>query len=383
MAEAHFVGGNDIALLRSGAEFFPALLAAIAAAQHEIRLETYIFADDATGRRVAAALSAAARRGVRVHVMVDGFGSAPLMRTLGRDMRRDGVEVLVYRPELARFRLRRQRLRRLHRKLACIDARTAFVGGINIIDDLDGDGHERLDYALQIEGPILADIHRSMARLWEIVRWASLGRRYRSAPRRFVCVAREGPLEAAFLVRDNLRHRRSIEDAYLEAIRSARSDILIANAYFLPGRRFRRALIEAAQRGVRVTLLLEGRVEYYLQYFATQALYGQMLAAGIEIFEYTQGFLHAKVAVFDARLATVGSSNIDPFSLFLAREANVLVRDAAFAQHLAGNLHAAIGSGGRAMTTQARRAWPQRLLAWAAYGIVRALVGLSGSGRQL
>lgn len=383
MAEARFVGGNDIALLRSGAEFFPALLAAIAAAQHEIRLETYIFADDATGRRVAAALSAAALRGVRVHVVVDGFGSAPLMRTLGRDMRRDGVEVLVYRPELARFQLRRQRLRRLHRKLVCIDARVAFVGGINIIDDLDADGHERLDYALQVEGPILADIHRSMARLWEIVRWASLGKRYRSAPRRIVCVAREGALEAAFLVRDNLRHRRSIEDAYLEAIRAARSDILIANAYFLPGRRFRRALIEAAQRGVRITLLLEGRVEYYLQYFATQALYAQLLAAGIEIFEYTRGFLHAKVAVFDARVTTVGSSNIDPFSLFLAREANVLVRDADFARHLSGSLHAAIGSGGSAIAAHARRSWPQRLLAWAAYGIVRGLGGVAGIGRQL
>lgn len=383
MAESDFVRGNDIELLRSGTAFFPALIAAIDAAQSEVRLETYIFADDPTGRRVAAALSAAAIRGVRVHVVVDGFGCSGFMRTLGADMRRDGVEVLVYRPEIARFRLRRHRLRRLHRKLACIDARIAFVGGINIIDDLDAAGYPRLDYAVRIEGPLLAAIHRSMGQLWEIVRWASVGKRYRAATSPVADQAREGNIKAALLVRDNLRHRRSIEDAYLQAIQQSQTEILIANAYFLPGRRFRHALIAAAQRGVKVVLLLEGRVEYYLQYFATQGLYAQLQQAGIEIFEYRDGFLHAKVAVFDGRIATVGSSNIDPFSLFLAREANVLIDDQAFAANLAQDIRTAIESGASRIPLQGKRSRLIRLVAWCAYGAVRALVGLAGYGRQL
>ena len=136
------------------------------------------------------------------------------------------------------------------------------------------------------------------------------------------------------MIRDNLRYRRDIERAYLAAIRTAKREILIANAYFFPGVRFRRALIAAAQRGVRVTLLLQARVEYLLLHYASRALYGQLLAAGIEIQEYHRSFLHAKVAVVDDHWATVGSSNIDPYSLLMAREANVFVRDPHFADQL-------------------------------------------------
>lgn len=382
MAGIPFSRGNQVSLLRSGEAFFTALLEAIASARAEIRLETYIFANDATGQKFATALIAAARRGIHVHVVVDGFGSPDFMRTLGEDMRAAGVEVLVYRPELARFRMRRQRLRRLHRKLACIDACLAFVGGINIIDDLDQEGKPRLDYAVRIEGPLLAPIHHAMARLWELVRWASLGRRYRASAPRVACNANEGSVQAAFLVRDNLRHRRIIEDAYLDAIRSAQHEILIANAYFLPGRRFRQALLDAAQRGVQVTLLLEGRVEYRLQYFATLALYEQMLNAGIRVYEYRHSFLHAKVAVIDDMWATVGSSNIDPFSLLLAREANVEIRDRAFAAALYTDLYAAITAGGVEISGWIRLPWHYRLLSWLSYGAVRALIGLAGYSKQ-
>jgi cardiolipin synthase len=149
-------------------------------------------------------------------------------------------------------------------------------------------------------------------------------------------------------VRDNLRHRRDIERAYLDAIGAAREEIVLANAYFLPGRRFRRALRAAAGRGVRVTILLQGLVEYRLLHYATQALYGNLLAAGIRIFEYQRSFLHAKVAVIDHHWATVGSSNIDPFSLLLAREANVVVLDRRFAEDLEQSLAAAMRDGARA-----------------------------------
>jgi cardiolipin synthase len=378
MPKAVFSAGNQLTLLQSGVVYFALLVEAITAARHEIRLESYIFEDDDTGRRIAAALASAARRGVRVHVLVDGFGSAAFMRTLGDALRRDGVEVLVYRPELELFRLRKQRLRRMHRKLVCIDTALAFVGGINIIDDLDRDGNPRLDYAVRVEGPLLASIHRTMVKLWELVRWASFGKRYRATPITPAHTAHDGNVSAALLVRDNLRNRHSIENAYLVAIHAARHEIIIANAYFLPGQRFRHALMAAAQRGVTVTLLLEGRVEYYLQYFATQALYAQLLQAGIRIYEYKRGFLHAKVAVIDKDWATVGSSNIDPFSLLLAREANVLVRDAAFATELRRSLSLAITEGSVEIHDRINLPWHQRLRAWLSYSLVRALIGLVG-----
>jgi cardiolipin synthase len=181
------------------------------------------------------------------------------------------------------------------------------------------------------------------------------------------------------LLRDNLANRRAIERAYLKAIGSARREVLIANAYFFPGRRFRRALAEAARRGVRVRLLLQGRAEYVLPHFATQALYDPLLHAGVEIVEYHRSFLHAKVAVVDD-WATVGSSNIDPFSLLLAREANVVVLDAGFAATLRERVLASMAEGGRPVLhdEHAKRPWTQRLWGWFATRMLRLGVVVSG-----
>jgi cardiolipin synthase len=192
-----------------------------------------------------------------------------------------------------------------------------------------------------------------------------------------------GSHRAQFLVRDNLRHRRDIEDAYLDAIARSRSEILIANAYFFPGVHFRRALMDAAARGVRVVLLLQGRAEYFLLY-ASRALYGAFLDAGIEIHEYHKSFLHAKVAVIDRQWATVGSSNIDPFSLLLAREANVVVEDRVFAEQLHRSLVREMGEGA---TQLKRERWtneplPLRAATWISYGLVRFLTGTFAYGRK-
>jgi cardiolipin synthase len=297
-----------------------------------------------------------------------------------------GAMVMIYRPEIARFRLRRHRLRRLHRKLVLIDSSIAFVGGINVIDDCNTPHQTppRYDYAVRIEGPLLAPIQHAMHRLWESVAWVNLKRRYRiaktSAPNPAPC----GEQMAAFLVRDNIRHRRDIEEAYLAAITEARENILIANAYFLPGRRFRRALSDAAQRGVQVTILLQGRIEYRLLHYATQALYGKLLNAGIRIFEYHRSFLHAKVAVIDAQWATVGSSNIDPFSLLLAKEANVVILDHKFAAELRLSLGKAMDIGARQLPQQSWNTlpWYARLLRWTSYYLVRVAIGISGYGAK-
>jgi cardiolipin synthase len=381
-----FQDGHRLVLLETGQAYFPALEAAILGATREVFLETYIFQDDRVGRRIGAALRTAALSGVQVRVLVDGFGSSGFVAGLLPELEDAGVEVLVYRRELRPFALRRHRLRRLHRKLAVVDGRIAFVGGINLIDDFDPlvPDHPRHDYAVQVEGPLLPVILGSMERLWRQVRWAQFRHRPRRPGSPLADALPAGPARAAFVIRDNLGHRRDIEEAYLQAIHRARREVLIANAYFLPGRRFRQALVEAARRGVQVTLLLQGRVEYFLQHYATQALYAHLLGNGIRLFEYQKSFLHAKVAVIDEDWATVGSSNIDPFSLLLAREANLVVADPAFAAELKQRLEAAIADGATQLHPQAwhRRSFLARAASWLAYSLVRLGVGLSGYGAR-
>ncbi|HEX2830947.1 MAG TPA: cardiolipin synthase ClsB [Burkholderiales bacterium] len=380
-----FVEGNRLTLLESGRAYFPALEAACDAALTEIHVETYIFEEDDAGQRIAAALERAARRGVATHVLVDGFGSKRMSDALQRRLGDAGVKLLVYRPELASLRFQRQRLRRLHRKLAVIDARLGFVGGINIIDDMHTPGHTppRFDYAVQVEGPLVEQIHSAAKRLWTIVLLTQLGGGWPDDEGPDADVRPKGTQAAAFLVRDNLWHRNDIEEAYLEAIARARSEILIASSYFFPGLSFRHALAEAAARGVRVLLLLQGRVEYRLLHYASRALYGSLLDSGVEIHEYHKSFLHAKVAVVDRVWATVGSSNIDPFSLLLAREANVVVMDERFATELRESLGNALEEGAKQVQPERwhRRPLLHRLAHWGCYGFARLLTGLFAYGQ--
>jgi cardiolipin synthase len=377
---------NALTLLENGAEFFPALTAAIDLARTEIFLETYIFASDETGQEIADALQRAAQRGVTVRVLVDGFGGREFVADMMSELVDAGVNVLIYRREVSTLSLRRRRLRRLHRKLAVIDGRIAFVGGINIVSDFEDPRvpAPRQDYAVRIEGPLLAPIHGSVRRVWELVAWASFRRRLRLLGTAQAFPQPCGDVEAALVIRDNIRHRHDIENAYLLGIAGARRDILLANAYFLPGRRFRQALLDAARRGVRITLLIQGIADHPLQQRATRALYGQLLDAGIRIVEYHRSYLHAKVAVIDDHWATVGSSNIDPFSLLLAREANVVVRNAPFASGLRTRLQQAIDIGGHEIHASdwQRGSRLQRLFNWAAYGLVRLMIGIAGYGNR-
>ncbi len=387
MTSIHQVAGNQLMLLQNGTTFFPQLCADIDAAQHSICLETYIFAADETGRMIADALQRAAARGVAVRVLLDGFGSADMPQRWMDELRASGIEAQWFRRAISPFTLRRNRKRRLyrmHRKLAVMDGEVAFVGGINIINDIPGYGDiamSRLDYAVRVQGAAAGEIHTAMRRLWGMVLWANFRRRGKEV-RRFIMEKAEhdNAPDFAFLLRDNLRHRRDIELAYLKAITGAQREIIIANAYFLPGRVFRRALKRAARRGVRVVLLLQGKVEYRLQHYATHALYDQFLAAGVEIYEYRASYLHAKVAVVDGQWATVGSSNIDPFSLLLAREANLAIRDTGFGGELRASLLVEIDKNSVRIGDEYRRRrnFFGRMVARLSYGAVRLLIGMLG-----
>lgn len=386
------VDGDQLELLQNGAEYFPRLCADIDDAQHSIYLETYIFVIDDTGRSVSDALQRAAARGVEVRVLLDGYGSAELPQHWVDEVRATKVELQWFRREISPFtfsRSRMRRLRRLHRKLVVIDGEVAFVGGINIINDVSsGDVHglPRLDYAVRVQGVVAGEIHKAMRHLWGLVSWANFRRRGKEF-KRFALSKTKRTLtpNITLLLRDNLRHRHDIENAYLKAIAGAQQEIIIANAYFLPGNIFRLALAEATLRGVRVVLLLQGRVEYRLQHYASHALYDQLLEAGVEIYEYQPSFLHAKVAVIDGNWATVGSSNIDPFSLLLAREANLAVKDTGFAGELRASLLVAISNDSVRIGDgyDIPRNWLDKLVARISYGIVRVLIGLLGYGGSI
>jgi len=375
-------GGNHIILLRDGAEYFPALETAIDEAQHEIYLQTYIFELDHTGIRIANALKRAAQRGVLVCLLLDGFGCRTMEKSHLQGMEQAGMQVMIYRPKISPWTFKRSRLRRMHRKMAVIDGRIGFVGGINIIDDNNTPDHipPRVDYAVRVEGMLMQSMRHSVISLWRKMSWLHL--RTKLTNRLPLTLPREktGNMHARLLLRDNVMQRRAIENAYLELIHRAQKEILIANAYFLPGLRFRHALRDAAKRGVRVILLLQGRVEYVLLDYASHALYSSLLADGIEIYEYQRSFMHSKVAVVDGRWAMVGSSNIDPFSLMMSLEANVLVDDFAFAGNLREDLWRAMKDGTSKVTLSdwQRQHHFKRLLSWLVYGLVRVMMGFAG-----
>ncbi|WP_374620886.1 cardiolipin synthase ClsB [Pandoraea sp.] len=370
-----FSHDNDLTLLYLGESYFAALVAAIDGATRNVALETYIFEADAAGQRVAAALQRAAQRGVEVRVIIDGVGTRRSLPFLS-DWRESGVSYRIYNPRLfGKFGFSRT-----HRKLAIVDHAVAFVGGINIIDDDNaGDGtrmsEPRWDFAVQCSGPLVAEI--SIAFHFQ---WLRLAPGYLGTPFRHRRRGQRGRLhapyagQAAFVARDNLHNRRAVEKAYLMALGRARHEVWIANPYFLPGRRLRRALTQAASRGVAVHVLI-GRNEFRLLDTAVPWLYAKLLDAGVRIGEYDVRQLHGKVAVVDDRWATVGSSNLDALSLFLNHEANVVVLDDPMVIELRDHIRQAFAEArlidpGR----YGKRSRWRRLRQWAAYRLYRLVM---------
>jgi cardiolipin synthase len=283
-----------------------------------------------------------------------------------------------------------------------------FVGGINIIDDRFDLGHgwteePRLDFAVQLRGSVVAPIEQACRAVWtrahlgqsfrEDVMAMARGAKPMAHAKRLIKRLRMPnlkptrtrltdlpPVRAAFVLRDNLRRRRTIERSYIAALRKAQTRIDLASPYFYPGGGFRTALRQAARRGVTVRLLMQGKLDYRFAGLAARTLYDELLSAGVKIFEYTPAFLHAKVALTDDEWATVGSSNIDPLSLLLNLEANIVVRDAGFNAQLAAEFDRAFAVS-REIEKQGRRsvegAVRRGFVAWCAHVYLR-IAGATG-----
>jgi len=379
MRAASYSHGNQLSLLHRGEQFFPALIDACESALVEIYLETYIFSLDATGLRVKTALLNAARRGVAVQLIVDWLGTGDdTIEQLRVELEPAGVRVVVFNPWFKRG------IVRMHRKIAVIDQRIAFLGGLNINDDLIADDGSaaplpaaRWDFAVSVSGPLVQAIHAEVLAQWErleprplITRLQSI-RAYVSNRQTWRAVE---VAEAAFVVRDNLRNRQAIQRALLQALGRARSSALLVTPYFAPGRKLRKAMIHAAQRGVEVVLLI-GVGQFVMQDAVAQSFYPRLVRAGVTIVEYRHTQLHGKLAVIDGEWATVGSSNFDGLSLFVNHEANIVVRDSAFAKSLQQMIREAVVEGVVITAADvAQLSLPRRVWNRFAYGLYRLVL---------
>lgn len=366
-----FTGGNQVELLRGGTELFPAMVRAIDTARECIWLANYLTGVGGQADLVFEALVRAARRGVAVQMVMDGVGSREVPEAFWQGLRAQGIQLAIYRPVAGLLSaLNSRNWRRMHLKLCVVDEDLAFVGGINLIDDRHDLVHgwstqPRLDYAVQVRGPAATPVQHTIRAMWtratlgrdwrdDLIDWVKvpgrlkrLRRVWQQARLRLPPVAQGQisasagirlPMRAAFVLRDNLRQRRTIERASLQAIQQARSSVDIVTPYFYPGRALRRALRQAAERGVRVRLLLQGKVDYRIAAIAARVLYDELQARGVRIFEYQPAWLHAKVLCVDDEWATVGSSNLDPLSMLVNLEGNLIVRDRGFAKMLSASL---------------------------------------------
>ena len=351
--KTRWLAGNAARLLINGEEFFPAVFDAIRRARTEVLVETFILFEDKVGLALHEALVDAARRGVRVDVLLDGFGSCDLSAGYIDSLLAAGVRIRTFDPGSRWFGLRVNVLRRMHRKIVVIDGERAFVGGINFSADhlADYGPQAKQDYAIEVSGPVVCDIHR-------FVGAEAAGPLCPPAPgRRRQPLHAVGSLEAVFVTRDNHEHRNDIERRYRMALRSARRRIWIANAYFFPGYLLLRELRRAARRGVDVRLILQGEPDMPIVKVAASLLYEHLQRDGVKIHEYCARPLHGKVAVVDDEWATVGSSNLDPLSLSLNLEANVVLRGREFAQPLAEHLERLVQQDCSEIPVVPQRGW--------------------------
>lgn len=322
--------GNRLRLLENGEEYFPRVFEAIRRAREFVMLETFILFEDEVGKELHAVLLEAANRGVKVEMMLDGYGSNNLSDEFVTTLTSAGVRFVYYDPRPLVLGMRTNIFRRLHRKIVVCDGEIAFVGGINYSAEHNSSygAEAKQDYAVEVKGPIVDDItlyvkealnSEQVTRRW----WG--GRSHRPTKN-----ATPGEAQILFVWRDNDEHRDDIEQHYIDMLRSAKKEVIIANAYFFPGYKLLREMRSAAQRGVSVKLIVQGEPDMPIVKVGAELLYNYLVGGGVEIYEYIRRPLHAKIAIQDDYWATVGSSNLDPLSLSLNLEANLIVHDRTF-----------------------------------------------------
>ncbi|HEY4367834.1 MAG TPA: cardiolipin synthase [Steroidobacteraceae bacterium] len=342
-ANAPLMAGNRLTLLIDGPQTLAAMRRAIAGAQHNIHLETYIFADDDVGREMRDLLIERQREGVEVRVIYDAVGSLTTPGAFFDTMREAGIEVREFRPlDPVHTPLAWKINNRDHRKILVVDGRTAFTGGINISStyassSLKRPGPEKgrdeswRDTHIQIDGPVAAQFQSLFLATWT----RAGGTVEAHAPEYFPTITAAGSeLVAAVATDGDNDNQTSIYATYLAAIRHASQRIWLTNAYFAPNEELRSAMIEAVKRGVDVRLIVPGFTDSGLILYASRSTYKELLHGGVRIYEQPYALLHAKTAVIDTALSMVGSANLDMRSFLHNNEVNAVIVGSGFARQL-------------------------------------------------
>lgn len=362
--------GCEVTVLRDGGATFPAMLEAITNAKTSICLETYILAADRTGDRFKLALVERARAGVKVRIIYDAVGSFGLSTSWVDDLRTAGCEVIDFNP-IAPWRARFNLSHRDHRKSLIVDDEVAFTGGLNIANDYasvaDG-GVGWHDMHCRVKGPIVRDLARLFRRTW----LRSGGTPYPPPPR----TAEIGTSTAFVRLLENTgrRQRTAIRRAYVHVIRAARESLRIHNAYFLPDRGLRRALIRAAQRGVDVKIIVPGHSDVRLIEWAALYVLRRLVKRGVKVLRWRGVMMHAKTAVVDQTWSTIGSYNFDAQSRFNNLEVTVEILDDEVGKQLMAEFdHDIANCDPYDEAVWQALPWWRKAVAWVAYRLRRFL----------
>lgn len=325
------VPGNRVAELQNGEEIFPAMLEAIAAARHTVAFETYIYWGGEIGRRFADALSERARAGIEVRVLVDWAGSIKMDDALLEDMRAAGVELHRYHP-LRWYSLGRLN-NRTHRKLLIVDGRLGFTGGVGIADQWLGhaqDPEHWRDVHFRVEGPAVAQMQAAF-----MDNWIKTTGRVLNGPGYFPALEPAGESDAHVFISSPAGGAESMHLMFLLTLAAAVRSIDLQASYFVPDDLIIRALVAARERGVHVRVLLPGRhIDSELVRLSSKRVWGVLLRAGVEIYEYQTTMLHTKVLIVDGEMVSVGSTNFDIRSFRLNDEASLNLYDRSFAARM-------------------------------------------------
>lgn len=369
--------GNRIKLVHSGESYFDLLEKAINKANKIIHFHVYIFEEDATGKLIGEALKEAAKRGVSVYLLVDGFGSNSLSASFIEELRNCGINFRTFSPFFSANSYHLQIGRRIHHKVIVTDESTAIIGGINISDKYRGTEQEPawLDFAVMVEGTICKEISQLCNDIWnkKIIRHK----------RSFSDSTENSPFKEKTLVRislnDWIRREISISKSLRNAIRGSKKSVIIVGSYFLPGRSYRRLLHKAAKRGVEIKLIMADISDVPFVKRASNYLYEWLLRNNIRIYEYKPSVLHGKVIIVDDEWCSVGSYNFNYLSEYASVELNLDILDEEFVKQFKTELNEIISKDCSKIVLEdyiKSRSFIGRVLDWSSYQIMRLVMRL-------
>jgi cardiolipin synthase A/B len=372
-----YTAANKVQMVRGGADYFSLLHRLINDARHHLHLQTYIFDADETGIQVAEALMQAARRGVKVYVLADGYASQKMTRELIARFKESGVLFRWFQPLL------RSRYfyfgRRLHHKIVVADGIYGLTGGVNIsnrYNDMPG-VPAWMDWAVFTEGEVSAELYYVCLEYWNRSGWGKKKRQViiDEAPR----PPHTGQCLARIRQNDWVRRKTQVTRTYLEMFAKARRHIIIMSSYFLPGRKILKMLAAAARRGVQVKVIAAERSDIWVTKYAERYLYRWLFQHGVQLYEYQPRVLHSKMSTCDGKWVTVGSYNVNNISAFASVELNVDVLDEAFATGVEAKLDAIMQQDCHLIDPvifQKQSHWYHRIWQWACYHFIRVVFNM-------